>query len=211
MTVKKVKRAWYGSYSDQSIVVIELQYDEKVWLECFNRMKEIYDKEMVVCPKLKASYKEELKSLLEEYLERNFSLLVEVPTVKKVHNEIVPVQGNDAYYIPQPALKNQFTLKKSIVSNVRVMCRTTRDLINEAYQLQWKKASELFGFIITTTDRFHNPSIPSQLPIAYALKGFSMTTDTLRKMMDIVLNKCQEYGINVLCICTDGQWAKNCL
>ena len=30
MTVKKVKRAWYGSYSEQSIVVIELQYDEKV-------------------------------------------------------------------------------------------------------------------------------------------------------------------------------------
>ena len=174
-------------------------------------MKEIYDKETVVCPKVKASYKEELKSLLEEYLERNSSLLVEVPTVKKVQNEIAPVQGNDAYYIPQPALKNQCILKRSIVANVRVMCRTTKDLIKEAYQLQWKKAAELFSFIITTTDRFHNPSISSQLPIAYALKGFSMTTDTLRKMINIVLNKCQEYGINVLCICTDGQLAKNCL
>ena len=57
----------------------------------------------------------------------------------------------------------------------------------------------------------HNPSKMNQLPIAYALKGFSMTTETLRKMIDMVLNECKRNNIKVVCICTDGQWAKNCI
>ena len=78
----------------------------------------------------------------------------------------------------------------------------------EAYELQHHKATELLAFVISTRDRIHEGEKPNQLPIAYALKGYSLTGETLWKLINDVRNKCKEYGIMVLADCTDGQWVK---
>ena len=48
MVVKKVKHAWYGLYSKQSMVVLKLKFDENIWHKVITILKEIYDKEEIV-------------------------------------------------------------------------------------------------------------------------------------------------------------------
>ena len=57
--------------------------------------------------------------------------------------------------------------------------QTSKILIEEAYELQTKKATELLAFVISDTDRIHNPNKLNQIPVAYALKGYSLTCEVL--------------------------------
>ena len=66
------------------------------------------------------------------------------------------------------------------------------------------------AFVISDTDGIHSAEHPNQIPIAYALKGYSLSTDALHKMVNVVRNKCKEHGMDVLYEATDGQWAPNC-
>ena len=67
------------------------------------------------------------------------------------------------------------------------------------------------AFVIGDTDRIHDGEHPNQIPIAYAPKGYSLSIEKLREMIDVVQNKCKAEGIDVLCKATDGQWARNCM
>ena len=97
----------------------------------------------------------------------------------------------------------------TIVTKLKTICRVTKDLVSEAYKLQ-RKATEILAFVISDTDRIHDGEHPNQIPIAYTLKGYSLSTEKLRQMIDVVRNKCKAEGIDVHCEAADGQWARNC-
>ena len=82
--------------------------------------------------------------------------------------------------------------------------------MSEAYELQRRKAAEILAFFISDMDRIHDGEHPNQIPIAYALKEYSLSTEKLRQMIDVVRNKCKAEGIDVLCEATDGQLTRNC-
>ena len=64
------------------------------------------------------------------------------------------------------------------------------------------------AFVVTDTDRIHSAEKPNQIPIAYALKGHSLTCDVLCEMIDQVHDRCMEHGIKIVANATDGQWNK---
>lgn len=55
-------------------------------------------------------------------------------------------------------------------------------------------------------DRIHKPEVPQAMPIAYAMKGYSMKTEVMRSMIEQVLNECYTRGLYVPVISFDGQW-----
>ena len=54
----------------------------------------------------------------------------------------------------------------------------------------------------------HDPEKPNAIPMAYALKGYSLNTDTLRNMIDAVCDKCLERNIKIICEAMDVQWSR---
>ena len=148
--------------------------------------------------------------MLQNYLDGNTQILVEVPSIQIDDKRSNMEKGEGSYYTAG-ALNVRNVPKSSIAAKLKSICRTTCDLIKEAYELQRRKATEILAFVISNTDRIHDGEHPNQIPIAYALKGYSLSTETLQKMTDIVWNKCKENGIDVLCEVTDGQWARNCV
>ena len=72
--------------------------------------------------------------------------------------------------------------------------------------MERKKATELLCFILSNTNRQHDPEKPNQIPVAFALKGYSLMSDKLSQMIEDVRNKCNDHGITVVADCTDGQW-----
>ena len=57
-------------------------------------------------------------------------------------------------------------------------------------------------------DRKYHAEISNAHPVAYALKGSSMTNDCFMKMLRFVIEKCEENGLAVLATASDGQWHK---
>ena len=74
------------------------------------------------------------------------------------------------------------------VTRVYELHKTTiraRDLTATCHKLCAQKASEVFVFLLSDLDRIHKPDVPHAYPIhvAYALKGYSMEGDAMRKMI----------------------------
>ena len=80
--------------------------------------------------------------------------------------------------------------------------------LNDAHQLQRRRACEILAFILTDTDRLYKAYTPANNPIAYALKGPSMNMDTMRLMIDEVRDKCKEENVDILTEVADGQFRK---
>ena len=91
---------------------------------------------------------------------------------------------------------------------MKTITRIAKLLVEEAYNLQRKKATEILTFIMSDTNRIHDSEKPNQIPIAYALKGFSLSTEKLREMIEEVHIKCKEVGITIIADCLDDQWQK---
>ena len=54
-----------------------------------------------------------------------------------------------------------------------------KQLVDEAYELELKKAAAILAFLLSDTDCMHDPEHPNQVCVAYGLKGYSLTTDIL--------------------------------
>ena len=81
-------------------------------------------------------------------------------------------------------------------------------MINEAYELEGEKATEILAFVLSDTDRTHDCEKTNQVAVTYALKGYSLTSDMLHEMIEEVRNECHDLGIHVVADCFNGQWSK---
>ena len=62
-------------------------------------------------------------------------------------------------------------------------------------------------FLLTDTDRSYNKDKPHAIPVAYGLKGKSLTSVTARQMVSDVRDFLHTNNINVLIEAYDGQWS----
>ena len=137
MVVKQVKYAWYGSYSKQSMVVLELKFDAEVWLQVSNILKELYDKADIPVPKKKIQHQQSLKEVLQRYVDTNTCIIGEVPSVEESElqaNDVV--KGNKPHTLQCVPRKKATLTKTSVATQLCSVCRTTKDLIQQAYDLQ---------------------------------------------------------------------------
>ena len=61
-------------------------------------------------------------------------------------------------------------------------------------------------FMNSDKDRLHTNNVPNSAPMAYALKGKSMSTMDLRHLINTCRNKLLTRKIPILCEVYDGQW-----
>ena len=137
LVVKKVKHAWYGSYSKQSTVVLELKFDEHIWQRVISILKEIYDKEEIAPSKKKVKYQQDLKESLQKYFDENTCIIGEVLSFQELEIRSRDLmKGHDAHTLPQRSICKEIITKSSTAAQLRAICRSTKDRITEAYELQ---------------------------------------------------------------------------
>jgi len=71
--------------------------------------------------------------------------------------------------------------------------------MKEAYNLQKTIASEVFVYPMSDMDRFWDREIGHGLPITYLFKGYSLTIDTARRILEKLLQACFDLGAHVPC------------
>ena len=148
-----------------------------------------------------------MRGMLKKYPKNNSELITEVPSVLSDDEEVNAARICGAYALPVNFIGKGTNLN-SLCAHLRLLTNTCKQLVEEAYQLERKKATEILAFVLSDTDHMHDPQHPNQVCIAYGLKGYSLTTDVLREMMEEAHNKCHEHGIQIIADCMDGQWSK---
>ena len=144
-----------------------------------------------------------LKLDIKKFTERNVTFICEIPSLTCIDSLLSVVLPDLPYVLPWASngIENQH------VDICAVLARSDTAL-KEAYQICRKKATEVLVWLISDTDRIWNAEIPHAVPIAYAMKGYSLSCNIMQKMMDHVLQSCHDRGIHVACSTFDGQWLR---
>ena len=101
-----------------------------------------------------------------------------------------------------------FTPQEVSDFNQHLFSRST-SAFKQCHEVLHDPGKELLVFMLTDKDRKQDKNIPYSYPIAYAMKGSSMTNSHLQQMVDMIRNELQRRNIPILCETYDGQWHKH--
>ena len=93
-----------------------------------------------------------------------------------------------------------------LLTRIEEAVNQAQKVTTQLYQLCRRKSSEVLVWLIQDTDREWNPEYPHSMPIAYALKGYTLTVEVMCRMCAEILKSCSEQQIRVLGLSFDGQW-----
>ncbi|XP_071133796.1 uncharacterized protein [Mytilus edulis] len=205
MASMNVEELIYLCWTDESSTVFRVHFDTDTWKLITEEAQNVYLKETPKCPTRLSAESKVIKERLHIFRENNCEFICEVASCKGERIGCSYLVDGSPYVYPicNTEERNNLTVDEmdSIFSSINTC-------INEAYQICRKKATEVIVWILADTDRIFNPDVPYAIPIAYAMKGYSLGTKPMREMHEDVLRMCHEKKINVVASCFDGQWAK---
>lgn len=202
MAACNVKKLIFVSYCEQSTAFSMVNFDKVLWDKMFDELDGTYGRDVITKSTRLSIRVKEIREDLKAFNDKNVRLLAEMPSVQVVEDDLTDVHGTPYMEARGVRVRTQST---SIATLTDLVTRCENKL-KEAHQLHRKKASEILAFILSDIDRIWKPEIPHHLPIAYALKGHSITNDILRKMLADVLAATEASGIDIGCLSTDGQF-----
>ena len=112
-------------------------------------------------------------------------------------------------YSPAPPRMQIDTTTESVSNMSKELSFSATSAFQECHQVLREPAKELLVFILTDKDRKQNKNVPYSFPVAYALKGSSMSNTHLQFLVDKIRNELRSRNIPVLCETYDGQWHKH--
>lgn len=92
------------------------------------------------------------------------------------------------------------------IQSVQTLLHDSEKKIESAYNLTRTRASEFLGFMISDVDRNYREEEFHSVPIAFGLKGYSLSNKVMREMMEYVLLECHNRGLYTPVCSFDGQW-----
>ena len=92
--------------------------------------------------------------------------------------------------------------------SIEAILSSAASCVEDAYRLCRLKASEVLVWILSDVNRMWKAEIPHAIPVAYAMKGYSLDNDVMRNMCETVMQALHDKEISVVCSTFDGQWNK---
>ena len=136
----------------------------------------------------------------------NCVLLAEVPMITAVYGNVYLDPHFSSPFSPNSEC-NSTDPDKEIVTNMNKFISTdAKSAFTSCHKVLHTPAKELLVFMLTNKDRKQNKHVPYSYPVAYALKGSSMSNCDLHFMVNKLHNELKKRNIHVLCEAYDGQW-----
>lgn len=197
----------FTCWSPESMVVSRIEFDECLWNKIWNKLIRIYGSAE---PKRPNRFSDAAKSLrvdIRTFAENKVKVLGEFPSVKSVSrpSQTPGCDGDSFFLSPRPECESRTLVKTETATT---LARSLRNWFESSYDLLRTIATEILVFMVNDVDRMYKDEISNATPIAYAMKGPSMTTEIFRKMMGEVMSHCKNKGLNVVATAADGQWHK---
>ena len=90
--------------------------------------------------------------------------------------------------------------------NISVIGSEIKRFFMQAHTVLRNQASEVVVFMATNKDRIQVDNVPYSFPVAYGMKGSSMTNDDLRYLVHCVREEFKKRSVPLLTEVYDGQW-----
>lgn len=176
-----------------------------MWTSIIQEADAVYFPDEPKRPTRLSSESKNIKENLLKYREKNCKFLCEISSVKGTRVGSFYDIEESPYIYPICSLINP---TDEVNNNIDVISNSVKSCIMDAFQVCRKKATEVLVWILADTDRIFSKGIPYALPVAYAMKGYSLGTQVMREMHEHVLQACYEKNLRVVASCFDGQWTK---
>lgn len=206
MNVLNVDTLLFVSYSDQSTTVLKVKYDNGLFTRLIETARAIYSKDQLLCPKRFHPNVKHLREELKEFAGKNVEFVCEVVSTKATncsHNSIESSVHFHGSHIP----RDLSCIAEISLEEFQCFIHKSLTCLKTAYNLCRRKATEVLAFLVVNTDRINKAEIPFTLPISYGLKGYNMNSDSMRSMIDQVLQECYDRGLYIPIVSFDGQWS----
>ena len=109
-------------------------------------------------------------------------------------------------YAVAPNLERNEMSPKDVDFDTTVVGSETTHFFNNAHTVLCSKASEIVVFMATNKDRKNIDSVGYSFPVAYVMKGSTMTNADLRYMVNALREEFSKCSIPILAEVYDGQW-----
>ena len=201
MHVLDTNQLLFLSYTSESTSVLRVKFDAQLWDDIYCEAKRVYLTEKVKPYKLSKAV-HEIRDRLKSFCETNVEFVAEVPSVRAVLcNHSNDCDGQHRHYHTTPDNDCKGMTLKTFHQSVLSVHR----LLDDAHMLTSPLATEIVVFMMSDLNRSYDPEKPHAVPVAYGLRGYSMTQDVMRKMIDDVLKKAKEKKFKVLVTSSDGE------
>ncbi|XP_053404619.1 uncharacterized protein LOC128558653 [Mercenaria mercenaria] len=198
----------FTCWSEQSTTVFRVIFEDAVWGTIWESLCNLYGSKE---PKRPTRFQENIKSLrkkVADFADTNVVFVGEFPSCHAFRSSGIGIDESETN-----SYQTQRTDTSKINSDIDVeiiltFLRSVHKWQKESYNICRTVATEILMFMANDLDRYYKQEISNAHPIAYALKGPSMTNECFAKMVAHVIQSCEQKGLQVLATSSDGQWHK---
>ena len=206
MKAYKCFKLWLVCSIKRSCSVIVVTFDDELWSLLWNLVVEFYADEKPKIPTRLHPQLQDIKLMISKYTRTCCRLVCEVPTVTGDYGDVYvdpnfssPFSPNNLCNIIEPDIEDIQEASKLIAINSKAAFKACHEVLRTP-------AKELLVFMLTNKDRKQDKKVPYSYPIAYAMKGPSISNKDLKFMVRKLRNILYHKNIPVLCEAYDGQW-----
>ena len=207
MKVTNLERNLYVSCGPKSVTVIEARFAPGLWNDIWERIKVFFDKRRPAAKNWHKEISSEFAPRFDHYIEHFTSFICEVPIVKTEEGVLIERSDFSPYHKSiSPIPVTRTTSLEDMKELIHTLYDDAAIVMKDAHHILREEAAEILVFLAVDSSRISIKGIPCHLPVAYGLKGHTLTMSVMRKMIEDVRNQCQDYNIGVRCECYDGQF-----
>ncbi|XP_071139869.1 uncharacterized protein [Mytilus edulis] len=207
MAAKKCGKFCYISYTPESATVIEGVYDDEIWREIWDSINELYKNDDTRRP---SRNKPEQKILLQRLIEYSKScpFVAEFPSVKSIPCSCTSTNDKDHVFgshNSEPAINLN---PRMTLEDISSTLDAATSQLKDAYEILRRPSKEILLTVMSDIDRMstRNETAHYAVPIQYALPGYSLTMDIVRKLLIKAVGECKSRDLRVKAVAFDGQF-----
>lgn len=170
----------FTCWSPKSTVALEITFSQKIWQQAWDDLVLTFSPTDRKRPVRVSAVAKELRSKVIEFSDTSCTFLGEFPSVKTTSQASVASTVTSHFHAEVD----------SVLRDIRCLKRW----YEEAHELTRKEATEILEFMLSDLDRHFQLEKENALPIAYAMKGPSLSHEVFKKMMDFVIKECEKRG-----------------
>ena len=146
------------------------------------------------------------KEKLKTYIGTHTSFFVQCASVTGEYGNLNPSTEIKSAYAVTPNMNLGPVQHNDVDFQIAVITSESQKLFQSAHTVLQNKVTEVVVFMAANKDRVQTNSTPYTFPVAYAMKGSSMSNYDLHYMVSQVKKEFEKRQIPILCEVYDGQW-----
>ncbi|MCG8621297.1 MAG: hypothetical protein MJE68_04735, partial [Proteobacteria bacterium] len=206
MKAWKCNELWLLCGTLESVTLMHCYEDVSLTNELLDTADALYGSEKPNVPTRLHPNVPILKNKIREYIKTHTSFLCEAPTVKGKFGKLTVSDVIVSAYAVTPNLDLNEMEARDVDFDTAVVGSETNHFFNNAHNVLRNKASEIVVFMATSKDRKNIDSVGYTFPVAYAMKGSTMTNSDLHYMVNALRKEFSKRSIPILAEVYDGQW-----